>query len=144
MKTFDIWHLEIMKNFADADLHARLGRCLQSENSARLPGHRWVGHSCHLHVHPSLHSSTGIIESSKTFRLEVWSARIEINCTFPRLEPPPQTYDFWPFSPMKESLKNAPSLITWRLIETKMCWGVIFLLGGGFALAKVSFRQNRI
>ena len=60
------------------------------------------------------------------------------------LEPPPQTYDFWPFSPMKESLKNAPSLITWRLIETKMCWGVIFLLGGGFALAKVSFRQNRI
>ena len=38
---------------------------------------------------------------------------------------------------MKNSLKNAPSLITWRLIETKMCWGVIFLLGGGFALAKV-------
>ena len=48
-----------------------------------------------------------------------------------------QTYDFWPFTPMKNSLKNAPSLITWRLIETKMCWGVIFLLGGGFALAKV-------
>ena len=26
----------------------------------------------------------------------------------------------------------------YRLIETKMCWGVIFLLGGGFALAKVN------
>ena len=50
-----------------------------------------------------------------------------------------QTYDFWPFTSMKNSLKNAPSLITWRLIETKMCWGVIFLLGGGFALAKVCF-----
>lgn len=50
-----------------------------------------------------------------------------------------QTYDFWPFTSMKNSLKNAPSLITWRLIETKMCWGVIFLLGGGFALAKVFF-----
>ena len=42
---------------------------------------------------------------------------------------------------MKNSLKNAPSLITWRLIETKMCWGVIFLLGGGFALAKVGFSK---
>ena len=83
MKTFDICHLEIMKNFADADLHARLGRCLQSENSARLPGHRWVGHSCHLHVHPSLHSSTGTIESSKAFSLEVWSAWFEILCSFP-------------------------------------------------------------
>ena len=50
-----------------------------------------------------------------------------------------QTYDFWPFTSMKNSLKNAPSLIAWRLIETKMCWGVIFLLGGGFALAKVCF-----
>lgn len=50
----------------------------------------------------------------------------------------PQTYDFWPFAPMRSSLKNSPSLISWRLIETKMCWGVIFLLGGGFALAKAA------
>jgi len=50
----------------------------------------------------------------------------------------PQTYNFWPFASMNQSLQNAPSLITWRLIETKMCWGVIFLLGGGFALAKAS------
>ena len=39
---------------------------------------------------------------------------------------------------MNRSLQNSPSLITWRLIETKMCWGVIFLLGGGFALASAS------
>ena len=50
----------------------------------------------------------------------------------------PQRYDFWPFKPMSQSLQNSPSLITWRLIETRMCWGVIFLLGGGFALAKAS------
>ena len=40
------------------------------------------------------------------------------------------------------SLKNSPSLITWRLIETKMCWGVIFLLGGGFALADASQKSG--
>ncbi|XP_023326559.1 solute carrier family 13 member 2 [Eurytemora carolleeae] len=50
----------------------------------------------------------------------------------------PQNYEFWPFAPMNRSLQNSPSLITWRLIETKMCWGVIFLLGGGFALASAS------
>lgn len=48
----------------------------------------------------------------------------------------PQTYNFWPFTKGDQSFKNSPSLITWRLIETKMCWGVLFLLGGGFALAK--------
>jgi len=48
----------------------------------------------------------------------------------------PQTYNFWPFSQTGQTFKNSPSLITWRLIETKMCWGVLFLLGGGFALAK--------
>jgi len=54
----------------------------------------------------------------------------------------PQTYNFWPFASMNQSLQNAPSLITWRLIETKMCWGVIFLLGGGFALAKASVKSG--
>jgi len=48
----------------------------------------------------------------------------------------PQKYNFWPFAEAGKSFKNSPSLITWRLIETKMCWGVLFLLGGGFALAK--------
>ena len=31
----------------------------------------------------------------------------------------PQTYNFWPFAPLHQSLQNAPPLITWRLIETK-------------------------
>merc|ERR1711874_590824 len=54
----------------------------------------------------------------------------------------PQTYDFWPFSPWTRNMTNSPSLITWRLIETKMCWGVIFLLGGGFALADASQKSG--
>jgi di/tricarboxylate transporter len=55
----------------------------------------------------------------------------------------PQTYDFPPFSRMTPGcLQNSPSLITWRLIETKMCWGVIFLLGGGFALASASQKSG--
>ena len=48
----------------------------------------------------------------------------------------PKTYNFWPCSDTKGPFKKSPSLITWRLIETKMCWGVLFLLGGGFTLAK--------
>merc|ERR1712106_868356 len=51
----------------------------------------------------------------------------------------PQKYNFWPFKLVDEPsqyYQHSPSLITWRLIETKMCWGVLFLLGGGFALAK--------
>jgi len=48
----------------------------------------------------------------------------------------PQNYNFWPFSDGGKAFKNSPALITWRLVETKMCWGVLFLLGGGFALAK--------
>ena len=54
----------------------------------------------------------------------------------------PQSYDFWPFSPWSRNMTNSPSLITWRLIETKMCWGVIFLLGGGFALADASQKSG--
>ena len=48
----------------------------------------------------------------------------------------PQNYNFWPCSSSGQPFKKSPSLITWRLIETKMCWGVLFLLGGGFTLAK--------
>ena len=54
----------------------------------------------------------------------------------------PQDYNFWPFVPWTGSVQNSPSLITWRLIETKMCWGVIFLLGGGFALADASQKSG--
>lgn len=54
----------------------------------------------------------------------------------------PQNYDFWPFAPFSSNIQNSPSLLTWRLIETKMCWGVIFLLGGGFALADASQKSG--
>lgn len=33
---------------------------------------------------------------------------------------------------------TTPSLVTWKFIQTKVPWGLIFLLGGGFALAKGS------
>jgi hypothetical protein len=46
-------------------------------------------------------------------------------------------------SAVARTVQNCPSLITWRLIETKMCWGVIFLLGGGFALAAASQKSGQ-
>ncbi|XP_017107708.2 protein I'm not dead yet isoform X1 [Drosophila bipectinata] len=33
---------------------------------------------------------------------------------------------------------TTPSLITWKFIQTKVPWGLVFLLGGGFALAEGS------
>lgn len=40
----------------------------------------------------------------------------------------------------KENLPTTPtpSLITWKFIQTHVPWGLIFLLGGGFALAEGS------
>ncbi|EDW40454.1 GL25253 [Drosophila persimilis] len=35
-------------------------------------------------------------------------------------------------------LGPTPSLITWKFIQTKVPWGLVFLLGGGFALAEGS------
>ncbi|KAJ8916528.1 hypothetical protein NQ315_000170 [Exocentrus adspersus] len=32
----------------------------------------------------------------------------------------------------------SPALVTWKVIQQKMPWGLIFLLGGGFALAEAS------
>lgn len=32
----------------------------------------------------------------------------------------------------------SPSLVTWKVVQTKMPWGLIFLLGGAFALAEGS------
>ena len=48
----------------------------------------------------------------------------------------PRSYNT-PCSDSGSRLTKSPALITWRLIETKMCWGVLFLLGGGFTIAKV-------
>lgn len=35
-------------------------------------------------------------------------------------------------------LKAPPALLTWKLVNEKMPWNIILLLGGGFALAKGS------
>lgn len=34
--------------------------------------------------------------------------------------------------------KASEPLITWKVVQTKMHWGLVFLLGGGFALAEGS------
>ena len=47
----------------------------------------------------------------------------------------PTKYKFWPFQPFNQSPESSPSLVNWKLVETKLPWGVIFLLGGGFALS---------
>ncbi|KAM5273469.1 solute carrier family 13 member 2 [Ctenodactylus gundi] len=39
-------------------------------------------------------------------------------------------------------LKAPPSLLTWKTVKEKMPWNVVFLLGGGFALAKGSERSG--
>ncbi|XP_061396558.1 protein I'm not dead yet-like [Musca vetustissima] len=44
----------------------------------------------------------------------------------------------------KQPLPTAttPSLITWKFIQSRVPWGLIFLLGGGFALAEGSKRSD--
>lgn len=32
----------------------------------------------------------------------------------------------------------SPPLVTWKVVQAKLPWGLIFLLGGGFALAEGS------
>ncbi len=47
----------------------------------------------------------------------------------------PTTFNFWPFRPLRSNHETSPSLIDWKLVETKLPWGIIFLLGGGLALS---------
>ena len=35
-----------------------------------------------------------------------------------------------------DRILSSPSILTWREVETKLPWGIIFLLGGGLALAE--------
>ena len=46
---------------------------------------------------------------------------------------------YW-YDPSYENSDNkilsSPSILTWREVETKLPWGIIFLLGGGLALAE--------
>lgn len=37
--------------------------------------------------------------------------------------------------PAKRPTKLSPALIDWKIIHTKMHWSLIFVLGGGFAIA---------
>ncbi|XP_055854338.1 protein I'm not dead yet-like [Episyrphus balteatus] len=52
----------------------------------------------------------------------------------------PANYAFLNYFGGKGQLPNKPipGLITWKFIQTKVPWGLVFLLGGGFALAKGS------
>jgi len=50
----------------------------------------------------------------------------------------PTHYNFWPFIGSDRIPKSSPALLNWITVEKKLPWGVIILLGGGFALAKAS------
>nr|XP_012805613.2 solute carrier family 13 member 2 [Jaculus jaculus] len=41
-----------------------------------------------------------------------------------------------------EKLKAPPALLTWKTVNEKMPWNIVFLLGGGFALAKGSEKSG--
>lgn len=45
------------------------------------------------------------------------------------------------FTAGKRPKKSQEGLITWKKIETKMPWSLMFLLGGGFAIAKGSIES---
>merc|ERR1712147_157371 len=34
--------------------------------------------------------------------------------------------------------KSSPALLEWKIVERRLPWGVIFLLGAGFALADIT------
>ncbi|KAA0720302.1 Solute carrier family 13 member 5 [Triplophysa tibetana] len=48
---------------------------------------------------------------------------------------PPQLCSWWKQSFDTDSVPT-PALLTWKVTQKKMPWGIILLLGGGFALAK--------
>ncbi|KAK2585406.1 hypothetical protein KPH14_010078 [Odynerus spinipes] len=47
----------------------------------------------------------------------------------------------WSKNPAKRPTKPSEGLITWKVIETKMPWSLMFLLGGGFAISKGSINS---
>lgn len=37
-----------------------------------------------------------------------------------------------------QSASSTPRLLSWKVVQKKLPWGIVLLLGGGFALAKGS------
>jgi sodium-dependent dicarboxylate transporter 2/3/5 len=56
----------------------------------------------------------------------------------------PTHYKFWPFQSSDIKSKKSPALVSWELIEKKLPWGVILLLGGGFALSDACTKTGDI
>lgn len=44
--------------------------------------------------------------------------------------------------PSKRPRKPSPAMISWKTINTKMHWGLLLVLGGGFAIAAGSFKSG--
>eukprot|EP00096_Caligus_rogercresseyi_P012478 TRINITY_DN5231_c0_g1_i1.p1 TRINITY_DN5231_c0_g1~~TRINITY_DN5231_c0_g1_i1.p1 ORF type:complete len:554 (-),score=132.09 TRINITY_DN5231_c0_g1_i1:158-1819(-) len=47
----------------------------------------------------------------------------------------PREFNFWPFISLDSQPVSSEALITWNVIEKKLPWGIMFLLGGGYAMA---------
>jgi len=46
------------------------------------------------------------------------------------------------FAAAKRPKRSSEGLITWKVIETKMPWNLMFLLGGGFAISRGSVASS--
>ena len=54
----------------------------------------------------------------------------------------PTHYKFWPFQAWNKTPQSSPSLIDWKTVCIKLPWGVILLLGGGFALSDACVKSG--
>nr|XP_040583181.1 solute carrier family 13 member 3-like isoform X2 [Lepeophtheirus salmonis] len=48
----------------------------------------------------------------------------------------PRKFVFWPFIKWNDIPQSSEALITWKAVEKKLPWGIMFLLGGGTAMAE--------